>query len=313
MDFLLNFAKNIIMRIAFIITAHNDPVHLKRMTDALPESSEFFVHVDAKSDIEPFLKLIDNPRVHFTKKRINVMWGSLGVVDSQMQAIGEALVSGKEYDYFISLSGLDYPLWSNRKIEEFLQSHKGTNFIYGVDMDKQGKESKLYRQYRFFNCKYWRYKTLKSKFRVSLREFVYALGIRKPLHFSAEGKNYNLYKGAMWWAFTQDFVKVAYNYWANNKEYYKYFINSFAPDETFFSTIAFNNEELKRTTLGEVEHFTRLEDVTPLTFIDYTNGIKILDESDLPRLLSSGKIFFRKTITGQSDRLMDKIDELRKE
>lgn len=170
MDFLLNFAKNIIMRIAFIITAHNDPVHLKRMTDALPESSEFFVHVDAKSDIEPFLKLIDNPRVHFTKKRINVMWGSLGVVDSQMQAIGEALVSGKEYDYFISLSGLDYPLWSNRKIEEFLQSHKGTNFIYGVDMDKQGKESKLYRQYRFFNCKYWRYKTLKSKFRVSLRE-----------------------------------------------------------------------------------------------------------------------------------------------
>ena len=131
------------------------------MTDALPASAEFFVHIDAKSDISTFQKVIDNPRVHFTKKRINVMWGSLGVVDSQMAAIEEALKSGKEYDYFISASGLDYPLWSNNKIENFLDTHKGTNFIYGVDMESQGDQSKLYRQYRFFNNKPWRYKTLK--------------------------------------------------------------------------------------------------------------------------------------------------------
>lgn len=300
------------VKIAFIITAHNDPEHLKRMTDALPASAEFFVHIDAKSDISTFQKVIDNPRVHFTKKRINVMWGSLGVVDSQMAAIEEALESGKEYDYFISASGLDYPLWSNNKIENFLDTHKGTNFIYGVDMENQGDQSKLYRQYRFFNGKPWRYKTLKSKFRVSLREITYALGVRKPLHFKVKGKDFKLYKGAMWWAITPSLVKAAYHCWKDNADFHRYFNTSFAPDETFIPTIAFNDEAFGKTTLGEPEKFTRLEDVTPLTFIDYTNGIKILDESDLPRLLASGKMFCRKTITGQSDRLMDKIDELRK-
>ena len=108
------------VRIAFIINAHTDPEHLRRMTDALPASAEFYVHVDAKSDIRAFESVTDNPRVHFTKKRINVMWGSLGVVDSQMMAVEEALESGKGYDYFISASGLDYPLYSNDRIEAFL-------------------------------------------------------------------------------------------------------------------------------------------------------------------------------------------------
>lgn len=299
------------VRIAFIINAHTDPEHLRRMTDALPASAEFYVHVDAKSDIRAFESVTDNPRVHFTKKRINVMWGSLGVVDSQMMAVEEALESGKEYDYFISASGLDYPLYSNDRIEAFLDSHKGTNFIYGVDMEDQGSQSKLYRQYRFLNNKSWRYKTLKSKFRVSLREITYALGIRKPLHFEANGKNYKLYKGAMWWAITPELMKAAYQCWRDDRDFLRYFKTSFAPDETFIPTIAFNDEAFRKTAIGEPETFTRLEDVTPLTFIDYTHGIKILDESDLPRLLSSGKMFCRKTITGQSDKLMDKIDKIR--
>ena len=228
-----------------------------------------------------------------------------------MAAVAEALESGKEYDYYISASGLDYPLWSNDRIEEFLNSHKGTNFIYGVDMEDQGSQSKLYRQYRFFNCKPWQYKTLKSKFRVSLREITWALGVRKPLHFKANGKDIRLYKGAMWWTITPELMKAAYQCWRDDRDFRRYFKTSFAPDETFIPTIAFNDEAFRKTTLGELETFTCLEDVTPLTFIDYTHGIKILDESDLPRLLSSGKMFCRKTITGQSDKLMDKIDEIR--
>ena len=38
-------------KLAFLISAHKDPVHLKRLIDSLPESSEFFIHIDAKSDM----------------------------------------------------------------------------------------------------------------------------------------------------------------------------------------------------------------------------------------------------------------------
>lgn len=298
-------------KLAFLITAHNDPEHLKRLTDALPDSAEFFVHVDAKSDIEEFTRVVTNPRVHFAKHRINVMWGSIGIVDSQMEIIHEALTCGVNFDYLLSMSGLDYPLWSNNKILNFFAENKGREFIYGVRMENQGKVAMEYRHYRPFNNKYWKYGTIKSKFRVALRHIIYGLGIHKALHFVAKGKLYYLYKGATWWAISPKLAAKAYDNWANNKDYYNYFYNSFAPDETFIQTIAFNDESIKSRTLGEITKYSSLTDVTPLTFIDYTDDIKILDEKDLPRLLASGKMFCRKTITGQSDKLMDMIDELR--
>lgn len=298
-------------KLAFIITAHNDAIHLKRLIDSLPLDAEFFIHIDAKSDLTAFTNLIDSPRVHFCKKRINVMWGSIGVVDSQMAIIKDALDYGTRFDYLISMSGLDYPLWSNSRILEFFEAHKGTEFIYGVPMESQGKASLEYRHHRPFNYKYWPYGTLKSKFRVALRHIIYGIGIHKPLHFTAQGKKYDLYKGAMWWAISPDLAEAAYQNWADNKAFYHYFHDSFAPDETFIPTTAFNDEKFRSKTLGKVATFTKLEDVTPLTFIDYTHGIKILDESDLSRLKASGKMFCRKTITGPSDHLMDLIDKMR--
>ena len=297
--------------LAFLITAHNDPVHLKRLTDSLPENAHFFVHVDAKSDIESFIKTITNPRVHFVQHRVNVMWGSLGVVDSQMYALNEALEYDVDFDYFISMSGLDYPLWSNERIDDFFSAHPGREYLYGICMKNQNKQVRdLYLHYRFFNSYYWPYGSLGSKFRVSLRELTFALGFRKPLSFVDKDKRYDLYKGAMWWAITRDLAAFAYDTWKNNKMYVEYFKTSFAPDETFIPTLVFNTEFRSRA-LPSPKTFTDLESITPLTFIDYTHGIKILDESDLPRLIASNKMFCRKTITGQSDRLMDLIDERR--
>ena len=100
-------------QLAFLISAHTDPQHLCRLVKSLPASSEFFIHIDAKSDIRPFRALLQQPNVHFVKPRTDVMWGSIGVVDSQMAMIREALDSGIKFDYLISMSGLDYPLWSN--------------------------------------------------------------------------------------------------------------------------------------------------------------------------------------------------------
>ena len=42
------------MRLAFLISAHTDPQHLDRLIKSLPEESDFFIHVDAKSDLKIF-------------------------------------------------------------------------------------------------------------------------------------------------------------------------------------------------------------------------------------------------------------------
>ena len=46
------------MRIAYLISAYKDPIHLKRLISALSHGVEdtvsFFINIDAKVDIRPF-------------------------------------------------------------------------------------------------------------------------------------------------------------------------------------------------------------------------------------------------------------------
>ena len=300
------------MRFAFIISAHNDPVHLKRMISRLPSQSVFMVHIDAKSDIRPFTDIIKDPRVHFTQRRTDVMWGSIGVVEAQMTLIREALqLHRKEHiDYFIALSGLDYPLWSNERIEEFFARQQGEEFIVTLDMEHQGEAAQLYREHRPFNYKSWPYGSLGSKFRVSLRHIIYALGVRKPLRFRADGREYVLHKGSMWWAITPALAALSLSYWDSHPQYVRYFHDGFAPDETFIPTLTAHSAFASKAIIMEGK-FKNLESITPLTFIDYTNGIKVFTEEDFHTLISSGKMFCRKTVTGKSDKLMDLIDDYR--
>jgi len=297
------------MKLAFLISAHTDPEHLKRLILSLPENSVFVVHIDAKSDIQAFTSVISDPRVHFASRRTDVMWGSIGVVEAQMTLIRDALALHQQepIDYFISLSGLDYPLWSNERIERFFQEQQGREFIVTLCMENQGKHAQLYREHRPFNYKSWQYGSLGSKFRVSLRHIVYALGFRKKLRFQADGHEYVLHKGSMWWAITPALAELALSYWDEHPQYVRYFHDGFAPDETFIPTLTAHSEFAEKAIRMEGP-FKNLESITPLTFIDYTNGIKVFTEEDYAMLIGSDKMFCRKTVTGQSDRLMDMID-----
>ncbi len=66
------------MNIAYLISAHTDPGQLRRLTEALrAEGVHFFVHIDRKSCIDPFLQEASAPDVHFLEERIDVRWGTI--------------------------------------------------------------------------------------------------------------------------------------------------------------------------------------------------------------------------------------------
>ena len=301
------------MKLAFLISAHNDPVQLKRLIGSLPVDSVFIVHIDAKVNLHSFTNIIDDPRVYFVDNRTNVMWGSIGVVEAQMKTIRKALElhCQEPIDYFVLLTGLDYPLWPNDKINEFFASSEGKEYIVTMCMENQGEAAQLYREHRPFNYKYWPYGSLGSKFRVALRHLIYGIGIRKSLYFTAKGRKYVLYKGAMNWAITPDLAALALDYWDNNGEYFRYFHDSFAPDETFIHTLTAHSPYASKAIIMEGK-FTQQEDIFPLHIVDYTNGTKIFTEEDYETLINSGKMFCRKVVTSKSDKLMDMIDEYRK-
>ena len=98
--------------------------------------------------------------------------------------------------------------------------------------------------------------------------------------------------------------------WDTNKRLVNYFSTAFCPDETFIQTVAFNSRFASRCLLQE-GRYTSLAALTPLTYIDYDPVIKVLTEEDWPVLQQSGKMFCRKTMTGTSDALLDRIDRER--
>lgn len=299
------------MNIAFLISAHTDPQKLLRLTESLPPDSEKYVHVDKGVDISLFKEMVTSPHVHFIAERYHVMWGSMLQVRYQIALLKAALSSNRHFDYLFTLSGLDYPVWSNQRIIRFLEDHRGDEFIQGICLQHQGDLARLYQEYRFLNNHAWRYGTIKSKFRVSLRRITYALGFRKPLTIPVDSERYALYKGSDWWAITSELASYALQFMKNHPRFVQYFKNSFCPSETIWQTIAFHSPFASRCILTEGS-FTRLEDVTPLTYIEYGDEIKVFTEDDYDTVIASGKMFCRKTVTGKSDRLMDMLDEYRK-
>lgn len=296
-------------KIAFLISAHTDPQQLARLIKALPQESRFFVHVDKKADIREFESAVRGiADVSFTHERYNVMWGSFGQVRYQMALIRQALDEAPNAEYFFSLSGLDYPLWPDWQIRDAVRCARGRQFLYATPMAMLGHEARLYREYRLLNTRPWRYGTLKSKMRVALRHVIKALGITKPLVIRSDsGRLYSLYKGGSWWGITRGLAKEALNMYDNDKSFTRYFINAFGPDETFIHTIAMNNPRYaSRSTLVRS---TRLEDLSPLTYIEYGSEIKTFTEHDLATLLMSGKMFCRKVVSGKSDTLVRLIGE----
>ncbi len=294
-------------RLAFLISAHTDAPQLNRLVEALPEESEFFVHIDMKSDIRPFLDEIHDLRVHFISHRVNVVWGSINEVEYQMELLRAALNSGMKFQYFITLSGMDYPLWSKSRISSYFDEQDGKEILCGNDLSWQGDHLKLYREYRPMARRTWKKGSLKSKMRVALRHLLYYTGKRKPLSFKADGKQYKLYKGAAWWAISEGLAKKVLNEWDYNKELKDYFKTSFCPAETFVQTVAFNSEWSSRCILQEGE-WKSLQSATPLTYIYYQPVVKILTEEDFETLKESGKMFGRKFISGPSDQLVEIIE-----
>ena len=179
----------------------------------------------------------------------------------------------------------------------------------------QGKLSQQYAKLRFFTDKPWANGTLLSKARNGLREAVAMLGVRKTLTIHCPDKEYTLYKGAAWWAITPDLAHDVLNQWDNNEHLVGYFKTSFCPAETFVQTVAFNSPKYADRCMLAQGRYKSLTALTPLTFIDYSTNIKILDEFDFDRITKSGKMFCRKVVerpAHDTDRRRKKRDGRRK-
>ena len=300
------------MNIAYLISAHTDAPQLARLIGALHPDADFFVHIDKKSDIQPFREAIHAKNVHFIGERVDVRWGTLVEVEYQMKLIKAAVVWPRHFDHIFFISGMDYPLWSNERITAWLEEQGDREILQGICMDTeyiQGQQRTLYTHSRplfhLFNNKW------NQRASILCRKMLEGIGYRKRLSFKVDGRKWRLYKGSAWWCISEELAKYILITYMGGEGLKEYFRDSFGQAETVIQSIAFNSPEWAPKCILTEGTYPGLDALTPLHYIEYEPVIKVMQTKDFPALKASGKMFARKFQSGVSDEVVALIDNER--
>ena len=300
------------MNLAFLISAHTDAPQLARLITALHADAEFFVHIDRKSDIRPFKEAISAKNVHFIENRIDVRWGTLIEVEYQMALIRAAVEFPRHFDRIFFLSGMDYPLWSNEHITQWLEEQGDREILQGICMNTdfiQGQQRDLYTRrrplFRLFNNKW------NQKLSILCRKVLGALGCRKQLCFKMGNETWDLYKGSAWWCISEELAQHVLHTYDSRPELKKYFSDSFGQAETLIQTIAFNSPDWAQRCILSEGKYPGLDALTPLHYIVYEPVIQVMQAKDFLALMQSGRMFARKFQSEKSEEVIQMIDKER--
>ena len=110
------------MRHAWLIIAHNEFGILQKLVSMLDdERSDFYVHIDKKVAVLPELH-VEKGRLTFLQKRINVSWGTVSQIRTELLLLDTALKNGPYAHYHI-LSGTHLPLRPVGELLDYYDSH----------------------------------------------------------------------------------------------------------------------------------------------------------------------------------------------
>lgn len=276
------------MTFAYLILAHKNPGQLRDLVNTLQDGDNyFFIHIDKKVQIEPFLNqsYFQPGKIFFCRNRVNANWGGFSLVQATMNLIRSVPDNNITPDYVHLISGSDFPIKKNTDIKRFFISNNGQNFLehftFPVSHGGWGGMDRIRFRYNV--------DTLGQKKAILFAEEQRKLNVNIPF---PEG--YKPYGGSQWWSLTGKCIDFIIK--ANSKRniLYEFSKSTYIPDEMFFQTLLMNSPF----------HSTVTND--NLRYIDWVSGPerpRILRSDDLTRLKSSKKLFARK--------FDDEIDSIR--
>ncbi|PWN64239.1 beta-1,6-N-acetylglucosaminyltransferase [Chryseobacterium viscerum] len=210
------------VRIAYFIMVHHKPELFKEMFQKIYTRDQFYlIHIDRKTKskiIEEIqLYIIQFPNVYILDS-LNIVSGGFSMVQAELNAMEFLLNVSREWDYFINLSGEDYPLKSQNIIREFLTINKGRNYLF------------------YYDQKFYRPDTLQ---RIQNHFTELAHMISSLIYKRTFMKGVTPYIGGKWFIFTRETC----SFLANNQmvmDFEDYYFHTFLPAESFFQTVLMN-------------------------------------------------------------------------
>lgn len=253
-------------KIAYIIYAHHKPLQLARLVEKLAHpSTDFYIHIDKKSDIKSFQRFLDSQDNIFWVNQVKANWASIGMVDAMINSFKAVLNSGISYEHIALTTGQDYPIKSPAYLRNFY-----LNNAEKIYMDNWSFQAEHWKEEQFRLFTY----TLKYKGRIYkypgqqrkglLNTLIYCwLKLRhwlKPRRLPYQMEHF---AGLAYWSAPPHVFTYILNYLQEHPDFYRFHRNSFAPDEMLFHTILLNSPEFIRDNIvNDGQHFTYWKEAT---------------------------------------------------
>lgn len=209
-------------KIAYFILVHRFPKQFKRLFKAIydPENHHL-IHVDLKAeknvmkDIKDFLK--DYPNADIMKSE-NVVWGGYSMVQSELNGMQYLLSKDINWDFFINLSGQDFPLKPQDYIRKFLGKNRNKNFIKVAKQatDRPDTMNRIENYFQESN-----------------------IGFSGKPYKRAFMKNITSYIGGQWMILTRSCCEFICSS-SEVRKFEDFYRNTLIADESFFQTVLMN-------------------------------------------------------------------------
>ena len=278
------------MTSAYLILAHKNLDQLTRLVRRLSRGrSRIFVHVDADTDVsahEEDLRVLCG--VAFAAQRYRCPWGGFGLVRATLDLMAAALAAGGDVQRLTLLSGQDYPIKPQERIEAYLlEQHPERSFIehFRLPRPDWGADGGAAR------IEDWHVRIAGRP--LSLRNS--RLGIRR----SPPG-GLAPFQGGQYWSLTRDCAEHVLRYVDEHPEVIRFFRRTAVPDELFFQTILMGSAYAARAENSDLR-YERWD--------EGASHPAILTVRDLPAMRASPALFAKKFDMTVDAVVLDRIDE----
>ncbi|MDD3144492.1 MAG: beta-1,6-N-acetylglucosaminyltransferase [Candidatus Gracilibacteria bacterium] len=210
--------------IAYLILVHRLPKQFKRLFKSIYNPNNYYlIHIDKKAskdlhkEITNFINDFENTYILESE---SIVWGGYSMVNVELNGIKKLLGLGLNWDFFINLSGQDYPVKSQNDINIFLKENRENNYIkVSNQITERPDTMNRIENYFIDNGNY--INEIKNEKRDFLEDTI-------P------------YIGGQWMILNRKCCEFICNS-LETKKYEDYYINTLIPDESYFQTLLMNS------------------------------------------------------------------------
>lgn len=292
--------------LGFVLLTHEKPYQILRLIKRLNfmfDDPPIVCHHDFSKCP---LSLDEIPgNVSFVKPHIQTVWGDWSLTEATLNGIELLFNRDDAPEWFILLSGTDYPIKPAHKIISDYKSSEYDAHILSTKLVRGELKNKVektaYMQYRMLRFKYPSFVHILQSIRTGTW-FKQDIFMKKPKYtkwFIPFTDDFHCYSGSQWFSATRKAAEYILEFHATNRRVRNHYKKVQCSDESYFQTILNNSAHFNIST-------------TYWRYVEWVENYahpKELRMEDLEKLLRSEDHFARKFNMDKHPEILDRLDE----